>query len=160
VRQPVYRSSIGRWRPYARHLRPLIEALGVDVADRSASAPLDPAGDGGAKVVGDAEPVALPDDCVTAGKGLDTVSAPAVDGSLGQGRARRHRRESSLDTILIEAVNTISLHNNLLRIDCAAVGANKRESSVNCLLISGNRAGSILRSLTQAAQELAKKARE
>jgi hypothetical protein len=160
VRQPVYRSSIGRWRPYARPLSPLIEALGVDVADRSGSAPLDPAGEMCAKAVGDAEPVALPEDCVTTGKGLYTVSAPAVDGSLDQGRGRRHRGETSLDTILIEAVNTISLHNNLLRIDCAAAGANKKEPSVNCLLIPGNRAGSILRSLTQAAQELEKKARE
>ena len=160
VRQPVYRSSIGRWRPYARPLRPLIEALGVDVADRSRSAPLMPAGDVCAKVVGDAEPVALPDDCVTAGKELDRASAPAVGGSLGQGRARRQRGETLLDPILIDAVNTISLYNNLLRIDCAAVGANQKEQSVNCLLIPGNRAGSILRSLTQAAQELDKKARE
>lgn len=30
VRQPIYRSSVGRWRPYAAFLQPLIEALGVD----------------------------------------------------------------------------------------------------------------------------------
>lgn len=30
VRQPIYRSSIGRWRPDAALLRPLLEALGVD----------------------------------------------------------------------------------------------------------------------------------
>jgi hypothetical protein len=29
VRQPVYRHSIGRWRPYRRMLQPLLEALGV-----------------------------------------------------------------------------------------------------------------------------------
>jgi hypothetical protein len=28
VRQPVYKSSVGRWRHYAPHLRPLLEALG------------------------------------------------------------------------------------------------------------------------------------
>jgi Flp pilus assembly protein TadD len=31
VRQPIYRSSIGRWRPYARHLGPLLHALGRPV---------------------------------------------------------------------------------------------------------------------------------
>jgi tetratricopeptide (TPR) repeat protein len=35
VRQPIYRSSIGRWRPYRDQLPPLFEALGVDPADDS-----------------------------------------------------------------------------------------------------------------------------
>lgn len=30
VRQPIYRSSIGRWRPYAHLLTPLLDALGID----------------------------------------------------------------------------------------------------------------------------------
>ena len=29
VRQPVFKTSIGRWRPYREHLRPLLDALGV-----------------------------------------------------------------------------------------------------------------------------------
>jgi tetratricopeptide (TPR) repeat protein len=29
VRQPIYRSSIGRWKHYANHLRPLLDGLGV-----------------------------------------------------------------------------------------------------------------------------------
>ena len=29
VRQPIYGSSVGRWRPYKEHLRPLLEALDV-----------------------------------------------------------------------------------------------------------------------------------
>jgi len=29
VRQPLYRTSLARWRPYQRHLGPLIEALGL-----------------------------------------------------------------------------------------------------------------------------------
>jgi len=33
VRQPIYRSSVGRWQPYRDLLRPLLEALGVDLAD-------------------------------------------------------------------------------------------------------------------------------
>src|SRR6516164_3958050 len=30
VRQPIYQSSVGRWRPYREQLRPLLEELGVD----------------------------------------------------------------------------------------------------------------------------------
>lgn len=30
VRQPLYRSAMGRWRPYAAHLGPLFETLGID----------------------------------------------------------------------------------------------------------------------------------
>ena len=30
VRQPIYSSSIGRWRPYAHLLGPLFEALEID----------------------------------------------------------------------------------------------------------------------------------
>lgn len=29
VRQPIYRSSLGRWRPYREHLQPLFDALGI-----------------------------------------------------------------------------------------------------------------------------------
>ena len=29
VREPIYRSSVGRWKRYARHLRPLLDSLGV-----------------------------------------------------------------------------------------------------------------------------------
>jgi hypothetical protein len=32
VRQPIYRTSVQRWRRYERHLGPLIEALGPDAA--------------------------------------------------------------------------------------------------------------------------------
>jgi hypothetical protein len=31
VRQPIYKSSVGRWRPYKHLLRPLLEALAVDL---------------------------------------------------------------------------------------------------------------------------------
>jgi tetratricopeptide (TPR) repeat protein len=30
VRQPIYNSSVGRWRPYREHLRPLLDELGID----------------------------------------------------------------------------------------------------------------------------------
>lgn len=38
VRQPIYRSSIGRWRRYGDMLAPLFSALGFDPADNSHSA--------------------------------------------------------------------------------------------------------------------------
>jgi hypothetical protein len=37
VRQPIYRTSVGRWRPYGRWLRPLFDALGQDLASGSYS---------------------------------------------------------------------------------------------------------------------------
>lgn len=33
VRQPVHATSIGRWRPYAHHLQPLLRALGINRND-------------------------------------------------------------------------------------------------------------------------------
>jgi tetratricopeptide (TPR) repeat protein len=33
VRQPMYTTSVGRWRPYAAHLKPLLDALGVAESD-------------------------------------------------------------------------------------------------------------------------------
>jgi Flp pilus assembly protein TadD len=39
VRQPIYRSSVGRWRPDAALLRPLLEALGVARIDDPAGGP-------------------------------------------------------------------------------------------------------------------------
>ncbi len=30
VREPIYRSSVGRWKRYAKHLRPLLDSLGVE----------------------------------------------------------------------------------------------------------------------------------
>jgi tetratricopeptide (TPR) repeat protein len=36
VRQPIYRSSVGRWRPYGDMLRPLLQALNVAVSNEQA----------------------------------------------------------------------------------------------------------------------------
>jgi tetratricopeptide (TPR) repeat protein len=38
VRKPIYRSAMGGWRRYARHLKPLADALGGDVPEIVASA--------------------------------------------------------------------------------------------------------------------------
>jgi len=35
VRQPIYRSSVGRWQPYADLLQPLLSALQINLPDRS-----------------------------------------------------------------------------------------------------------------------------
>tara|TARA_R110002096_G_scaffold201273_3_gene385625 strand:+ start:493 stop:2334 length:1842 start_codon:yes stop_codon:yes gene_type:complete len=35
VRQPIYRSSIGAWRPYAAHLGPLMESLGITMNEQA-----------------------------------------------------------------------------------------------------------------------------
>jgi len=32
VRQPIYRTSVGRWRPYQRHLEPLRSLLAAEIA--------------------------------------------------------------------------------------------------------------------------------
>ena len=33
VREPVYKRAVGRWRPFARHLAPMFEAMGVSASD-------------------------------------------------------------------------------------------------------------------------------
>jgi hypothetical protein len=38
VRRPIYRSAIGRWRPYREGLQPLFEALGLDPSGRDPTA--------------------------------------------------------------------------------------------------------------------------
>jgi len=38
VRQPIYQSSVGRWRPYREQLRPLLEELGIDPETGSVAA--------------------------------------------------------------------------------------------------------------------------
>jgi hypothetical protein len=37
VRQPIYRSSIGRWRPYRKQLLPLLAALELDTMSEAAA---------------------------------------------------------------------------------------------------------------------------
>jgi tetratricopeptide (TPR) repeat protein len=133
VRQPIYRSSIGRWRSYARQLGPLIEALGVELTDGLRPVPSASGGD----------------------VRLNTCAATA-----GEASARRPGGEGQMGQILIDGVKAFSLHNGLLRIDCVAVGPNNEERSVGSLLIPGNRAGLILRSLKKAVQELDRKLRE
>jgi tetratricopeptide (TPR) repeat protein len=46
VRQPIYLTSIGRWRHYVRQLGPLIEALVLDFADSPSTEEIEPRGAG------------------------------------------------------------------------------------------------------------------
>jgi hypothetical protein len=41
VRQPLYRSSVGRWRRYRKHLAPLCEVIGVDIDAETGARPRD-----------------------------------------------------------------------------------------------------------------------
>ena len=159
VRQPIYRSSIGRWRPYARQLGPLIEALGVGVADSARRTLLASATDGCAPSSG-ASPLQSPDNDVTAGARSYRRDAPAADPLRGEARGKQLGGEAPNSEILVDDIKAVTVHNGLLRIDCVAVSPNNEKRSAGTLLIPGNRAGRILRSLTQAVQELDKKMRQ
>ena len=156
VRQPIYSSSIGRWRPYARQLGPLIEALGIDVANSARRALSAGAADGCATSSG-ASPR---DNDVTAGAGSYRRNAPAADPLRGEARGKQQGGKTPNSEILIDDIKAVAVHNGLLRIDCVAVSPNNEERSTGTLLIPGNRASPILRSLTQAVQELDKKMRQ
>jgi hypothetical protein len=61
---------------------------------------------------------------------------------------------------LIDGIKAVSLHNNIVRIDCISTGPNNEERLAGTLLIPAIRAGQIVQALTQALQELGNKLRE
>lgn len=61
---------------------------------------------------------------------------------------------------LIEGIKAVTLHNNIVRIDCISAGPNNEERPSGTLLIPAVRAGQIVQALTQAMQELGNKLRE
>jgi hypothetical protein len=77
----------------------------------------------------------------------------------GEARGKQQGGKTPNSKILIDDIKAVAVHNGLLRIDCVAVSPNNEERSTGTLLIPGNRASRILRSLTQAVQELDKKMR-
>ena len=65
-----------------------------------------------------------------------------------------------MSVTFIDALKAVTMHNGVLRIDCVAAGPNSEERPSGTLLIPANQAVPILRSLTQAIQDLDKKIRE
>jgi hypothetical protein len=61
---------------------------------------------------------------------------------------------------LIDGIKAITLHNNIVRIDCISAGPNNEERLSGTLLIPAIRAGQIVQALTQALQDLGNKLRE
>ena len=62
--------------------------------------------------------------------------------------------------ILVDAINSISIHNGLLRIECTAVGPDGKPQPSGTLVIPGAGAGQVLQALINGTQELEKKLRE
>jgi len=65
-----------------------------------------------------------------------------------------------MSVILIDKLKTVVFYNGVLRIDCVTTGPNGEERSAGTLLIPGNQAGPILKSLANAMQDLEHKMRE
>ena len=61
---------------------------------------------------------------------------------------------------LIDGIKSVVFHNGMVRIDCVSAGPNNEERPSGTLLIPGNQVGQILRTLTQAMQDLEKRIRE
>jgi tetratricopeptide (TPR) repeat protein len=75
VRQPIYNSSVGRWRAYRNHLRPLLDALGFDPKSDPAAA-------------SSASPVAA-----AASLQDGSSNAASIEATCKPNRAKRARRE-------------------------------------------------------------------
>ena len=149
VRQPIYRSSIGRWRAYAHLLQPLIEALTVDVASPGGQAPVVNTEDHPA-TSSSARPPHFPAPDIEAEvyERADIRQAPIFPRLLGE------TSEVPTRQIPLDGIKAISIQNGLLRVDCVAAGPNREEQSSGTLLMAVNQIGSILRGLKQATQEL------
>ncbi len=65
-----------------------------------------------------------------------------------------------MSVILIDGLKTVGFHNGILRIECVQAGPNGEERSSGTLLIPGNQAGQVLKSLVEATQQLEKRLRE
>ena len=61
---------------------------------------------------------------------------------------------------LIDGIKNVVFHNGMVRIECISAGPNNEERPSGTLLIPGNQVGQVLRTLTQAMQDLEKKIRE
>jgi tetratricopeptide (TPR) repeat protein len=152
VRRPIYRRWIEGSPAEANALLPLIEELGGDPAGSTGSA----FSEGSVTSAGNF-PNQNPDNETATVEKPDTPDAPILPRSLGHRHGPQMRAAASKRKIFIDAVNAVVIRNGLLRVYCTAGGQNEGERSSCILLISGNQAGSILKALTQAVQELDKR---
>ena len=67
---------------------------------------------------------------------------------------------NTMTKMLIDGVKSITLHGNVVRIHCVAIGADGKEETVGTLLIPGNEVGPIVQSLVNGLQEMQKQMRE
>ena len=65
-----------------------------------------------------------------------------------------------MSQILIDAITNLTIHHGVVRIECAAVGADGRQHPSGALLIPGPVAAQVLQALINGTQELEKKIRE
>jgi len=59
--------------------------------------------------------------------------------------------------ILIDAITNLAMHNGVMRIECAAVGADGQQRPSGTLIIPGLSVPPVLQTLTSGTQELLKK---
>src|SRR5580658_5535629 len=83
---------------------------------------------------------------------------PKCEASHGSHDSGAEGEQMSLT--LIDGIKAVSLHNNIVRIDCISTGPNNEERPAGTLLIPAIRAGQIVQALTQALQDLGNKLRE
>ena len=62
--------------------------------------------------------------------------------------------------VLIDAITNLSLHSGVLRIECAAVGADGQPHPSGTLIIPGAVVAQVLQALMNGTQDLEKKVRE
>jgi hypothetical protein len=62
--------------------------------------------------------------------------------------------------MLIDGVKSITLHGNVVRVQCVAVGADGKEETTGTLLIPGNEVGRIVQALVNGLQEMQKQMRD
>ncbi len=62
--------------------------------------------------------------------------------------------------MLIDRVTAITLHGNVVRIQCIVIGADNKEEPAGTILIPGNEVGPVVQSLVNGLQEMQKQIRE
>lgn len=62
--------------------------------------------------------------------------------------------------ILVDGIAHISIHNNIVRIECTSVGPDGKQQPSGTLMIPGAIAGPVMQAMIKGMQELDKKLRE